>query len=211
MIFPSEGSCDIEASHTAEFLLLLEEEELVGLHKELPADLVVVIDDDIGYIVLLEDFPGCKTGRPGADDGNLAAIDIGPGIDIGGNEGRMVVIGKLADLLHPIHLGDTYPPHLSVDQHLACTALSNTAFQAAFTFAQAMAVHGKASLVKCCSYTKSLITSDLLPFKEEIVLFDGRDIEYGVFNYTVHCYFFNRKAQVYDFLELNNPSTNRIA
>ena len=48
----------------------------MGLHQELTADLIVVVDDQVRDLVPVQLFTSRKTRRSGADDGNGGFINI---------------------------------------------------------------------------------------------------------------------------------------
>ena len=67
---------DVETAHSAEFLFLLKEEELVSLHLELAADGIVVVQHQIVDACLVQFFPHGEAGRSRADDGDGSAINL---------------------------------------------------------------------------------------------------------------------------------------
>ena len=148
MVVAGERLGDVETAHATVLLLLLEEEELVGLHGELSANAVVVVDDDVGDAELVELLAAGEAGRTRADDGNLGLIDFrGGAVAFAGSLGQMVV-GNLLHLFHAIDEGDADALHHAVDEHFAGTALADTAVHAALTALQTVAVDGEACLVQ---------------------------------------------------------------
>ena len=76
MVLPGQGFCNIKASHSPEFLLLFEKEKLMGLHEELSADFIIVVDHNTVHAMPEELLPGCQPGRPGSNDGNRCPEDL---------------------------------------------------------------------------------------------------------------------------------------
>ena len=147
MVVAGECLGNVEAAHSAVFLLLLEEEELVGLHRELSADAVVVVNHDVGDAELVELLAAGESGGTRADDGDLGLIDFrgGDGLGVGVGE---IVVGNLLHLLHAIDEGDADALHDAIDEHFAGAALADAAVHTALTALQTVAVNGEARLME---------------------------------------------------------------
>jgi hypothetical protein len=130
VVVAGQGRGNVETPHPAKLLLLLEEEELVGLHQKLTSDLVVVVDYDVVDPVLVQYLAGCKPGRSGTDNGDCAC----------GRSGRIVVVHSFA---LGCALWGSQPPPLphrlrvmqirlicSIDQHLTGATFANAALEA---------------------------------------------------------------------------------
>ena len=148
MVVAGERLGDVETAHAAVFLLLLEEEELVGLHGELSADAVVVVDDDVGDAELVELFAAGEAGGTGADDGDLCLIDFRAFCGFDSVGFGKIVVGDLLHLLHAVDEGDADAFHHAVDEHFAGTALADAAVHAALAAFQAVAVDGETRLMQ---------------------------------------------------------------
>ena len=128
VVVASQCLGDVEATHAAELLLLLEEEELVGLHVELTADVGVIVDDHIRDAELVEFLTAGQTCRTCADDGDGGLVDLHLALWVLGRLG-LVALGNLADFLHTVDFGDADTADFAVDQHLASAAFTDAAFQ----------------------------------------------------------------------------------
>ena len=67
----------VKATHATELLLLLKEEELVGLHIELASLGSVVVHHNVGDSQCGELLAACQSGRAAADDGNRGLVNLG--------------------------------------------------------------------------------------------------------------------------------------
>ena len=178
VVVASQGLGDVEATHAAEFLLLLEEEELVGLHVELSADAGVVVDHDVADaegVELLAAGEACGTRT---DDGHLGLIDLhlarlrflGLGKHVG-----FVVDG--AHFLDAIDESDADAADLTVDEHLTGATLADAAVEASVATVERVAVDGIAGLVKGCGDGLAPLTFDGLAFILELHKVFLRDVQ----------------------------------
>ena len=140
MVVAGECLGDVKTAHTTELLLLLEEEELMGLHIELTTLGRVVVHHDIGDSQCRELLAASQSGRAAADDGDRGLVNPGlagcTGLALG-----HVVLRNLAHLFHAVNAGDADAAHLTVNKHFTCTALADTALQTAVAARGAVAVH----------------------------------------------------------------------
>ncbi len=156
---------NVEPAHAAEFLLLLEEKELVGLHQELAADTVVIVDHDIGHLVAVQLFPGGQSGRTGANDSHGGTVNFYCGVPVNGHPVRCMIMGDFFHFLHPVDAGYADPLHLAVDQHFAGTAFTDPAFEAALAVTEAVTVHRIAGLVEGSGDGEPKVACNFLSFK----------------------------------------------
>ena len=174
VVVAGERLGDVETAHAAVLLLLLEEEELVGLHRELSADAVVVVDDDVGDAELVELFAAGEAGGTRADDGDFGLIDFrGGGGFVGSGFGK-IVVGNLLHLLHAIDEGDADAFHHAIDEHFAGAALADAAVHTALTALQTVTVDGEPRLVQGRCDGVALRGFHLLT-----LVLKGRDLPFG--------------------------------
>ncbi len=57
MIVTSQAFGNVETPHSAKFEFFFEEKKLMGLHCELPSDLIVVVNNNIFDIMFVEFLP----------------------------------------------------------------------------------------------------------------------------------------------------------
>ena len=76
MVIPGECFGNIETAHAPELLFLFEKEELMGLHQELPANFIIIINYNIIDTLPDQFFPAGETGRSGTNDGNGGFMHI---------------------------------------------------------------------------------------------------------------------------------------
>ena len=187
MVVTGQSLGDVEATHSAEFLLLLEEEELVGLHIELTANAGVVVDDDVADAEGIELLTAGETRRTRTNDGDLGLVDfhfaglvfLRLGKDVG-----LVVDG--AHFLDTIDEGDADAADFAVDQHFAGTALADAAVEASVASVKAVAVNGIAGLVKGGGDGLAPLTFHGLAFILEFHKVFLRDVQNGVFFDFIH-------------------------
>ena len=165
-----QGLGDIESAHAAEAFLLLKEEELVGLHQELAADLVVVVDHQVVDARLAKLLPDGQAGRTGADDGYRGLEDtLGRlGGLVAGHRGETLDAGA-GDLLHAVHLGDADAADVAVHDHLAGAALADAALHGAVTVFQTVMVNRKSCLVQGGRDGLALLALDLAALEFEFL------------------------------------------
>ena len=170
VVVASQCLGDVKAAHATELLLLLEEEELVGLHIELTTLGGIVVHHDVGDSQRRELLAACQSGRAATDDGNCGLVDSGflgcTGLALG-----HVVLGDLAHLFHAVNAGDADAAHLSVDEHFAGTALADAALQAAVASRGAVAVYNESCLMKGGGYGFAFLAANSSPFKLKFHIF----------------------------------------
>ena len=166
---------DVETTHAAVQFLFLEEEELVGLHVELAAHALVVVDDDVADTLFVEHLAAGQSRRTGTDDDDLGLVNL-LGLLFRFGALREVVLGNLLHLLHTVHRGDAYSLDDAVHQHLAGTALADAALEGALASVDAVAVDGKTSLVQGCSNGVALVSRHLLSVKGKNDFFRFRNV-----------------------------------
>ena len=76
MVISCQRFGNIETAHAPELLFLFEKEELMGLHQELPANFIIIINYNIVDPPFDQFFPAGKSRGPRADDGNGCFMDI---------------------------------------------------------------------------------------------------------------------------------------
>ena len=187
VVVAGKGFGDVETTHSAEFLLLLKEEKLVGLHVELTADVGVVIDHDIADAEGVELLAAGQSRRTSADDGNLGLVNfhlsglllLGFGKDVG-------FLVDAAHFLHAIDFGDADTAHDTVYEHLTGTALADAAVEASVAAVERVAVDGITGLVKGGGDGLAPLTFNGLAFIFELHKVFLRDVQNGVFFDFVH-------------------------
>ena len=148
-----KGLGNIETAHAAELLLLLEEEELVGLHIELATDTAIVVNHQIADAESIQLLAAGQTCRTGTDDGHLCLIYLHlAGLMVAHFGPLVLVCSHRAYLFHTVHRGNADAAHLSVDKHLAGTALTDAAIQAAVAPVDTVTVYRIARLMEGCCY-----------------------------------------------------------
>ena len=75
-IFACQCLGDVETTHTAETMFLLEEEEGMRLHDELAANLVVTINYNGMDAQLFQGFTASQTSRTRTNDGHIRTIGV---------------------------------------------------------------------------------------------------------------------------------------
>jgi hypothetical protein len=85
-----------------------------------------------------------------------------------------------------VNQGNANPFHLAVDQHLTGAALANPAFQAPAAVFQAVAVDGKARLVKGCSDGEALVSLHCGPVIPENLYWPFFDLNNRMLGYFMH-------------------------
>ena len=186
-----QGLGNVESAHATELLLFFEEEELVGLHLELPADGVVVVDHEVVDACLVQLFADGQAGWPGTDDGHGRTIDLLLAVLPGGaavNQGE-TLLSDAADFPDAIDLGDADTADVAVHQHFAGTALADTALHGAFAVFQAMVVNRESGLVQRGGDGLAFLATDFLTFKDKFMEILLRDVQNRVGCYFVHKWF----------------------
>ena len=146
----------------------------MGLHGELSADAVVVVDDDVGDAELVELFAAGEAGGTRADDGDLGLIDLrGSAVAFAGSLGQ-VVVGDFLHFLHAIHEGDANAFHHAIHEHFAGAAFADTAVHAALAALQTVTVDGETCLMQGGSDGVTLRSLHLLT-----LVFKGRNLPFG--------------------------------
>ncbi len=187
MVVASQGLGDVEATHAAEFLLLLEKEELVCLHVELTTDVGVVVDDDVADAEGVELLAAGETCGTGTDDGDLGLVDLHlAGLLLLGLGKDGVLLVDAAHFLDAIDFGDADTADFAIDQHLAGTALTDAAVEASVAAVERVAVDGITGLVKGGGYGLAALTFDGLAFILEFHKVFLRDVQDRVFFDFVH-------------------------
>ena len=149
MVVASQRFGDVEATHAAEFLLFLEEEELVGLHVELTAYVGVVVDDDVTDAEGVELLTAGETCGTGTDDGDLGLIDLHlAGLRLFGFGKHIGFVVNGLDFLDAINESDADTADFAVDEHLAGSALADAAVEASVKSVERVTVNGVSGLVK---------------------------------------------------------------
>ena len=74
MVVASQCLGDVKTAHATELLLLLEEEELVGLHIELATDTAIVVNHQIADAEGIQLLAAGQTCRTGTDNDNAASV-----------------------------------------------------------------------------------------------------------------------------------------
>ena len=173
---------NVEAAHAAEFLLFLEEEELVGLHLELAADGVVVVEHQVVDARLVELFADGQAGRSGADDCHGGTVDLFLVLQDGGGavDHREALLSDAPDFPHAVDLGDADAADVAVDEHLAGAAFADAALHGALAVFQAVVVDREAGLVQGGCDGLAFLAADLLSFKYEFVEIFLGDIQDGM-------------------------------
>ena len=149
VVVTGKGLGDIETSHAAELLLLLEEEELVGLHVELAADAGVAVDHQVVDAEGVELPAAGKTCGTCADDGDLCLVDLHFAGLLGESVGHILLV-ELTDFADVVDWRDTDAANLAVDEHFAGAALADAALEAAWFAVDGVAVDGEACLMEGC-------------------------------------------------------------
>jgi len=147
-VIAGQGFGNLEASHSAKLLLLFKEEELVGLHVELSANCCVVINHNVLNTMLKQQLACRQAGRPGANDGHGGFINPGAVQLISRFYARCIVLGYFTNLLNPINRGNANTFNLTIYQHLACSTLAYTAFEATFPIFETVAMNRISCLMK---------------------------------------------------------------
>ena len=182
-----EGFGDVESAHAAELLLLLEEEELVRLHPELPADGAVVINHEVVHPGFPEFLPHGESGRTCADDGDRGLVDfLGR---IGGRRGFHVVetvFPGAVYLLYAVHLGDADPADVAVHDHFAGAAFADAALHRAVAVFQTMVMDGKSGLMQRGGDGLAFLAVNGLPFELKCVQVFLRDVQNRMLRDLVH-------------------------
>lgn len=185
LVFSGKGLGDVESSHSAEFLLFFEEEELVGLHQELAAYLAVVVYYQVAYLLFVEFFPYCKPGGTCSDYCNSGFVYLYFSFMFF-LFFRKVGVGDALYIFDSVCLGYTDPPHFPVYKHLTCPAFAYAAFQCAFSVVQTVFVNNESCLVKGCCYGEAFAALHFLSFKSKLGILFFRDREDGMFGNLVH-------------------------
>ena len=150
VVVAGKGLGDVEASHPSEAFLLLEEEELVGLHVELTAYLAVVVDHDVVDAEGVQLLAAGKAGRTGTDDGHLRLVYLYLAFLLVAHFGQLSLMAVDAThFLDTVYLRHADAAHLAVDEHFAGSAFSDAAVEAPVAAVQTVAMHGKAGLMQC--------------------------------------------------------------
>ena len=173
--------------HTGPDWLLLEEEELVGLHVELSSDAGIVVDHDVADAEGVQLFAAGQTCGTRTDDGHLGLVNLnltwelflGFGKDIG-----LVVDGT--HFLHAVDEGDADTADLAVDEHFTGAALADAAVEASVATVERVAVDGITGLVKGGGDGLAPLTFHGLAFILEFHKVFLRDIQDRVFLNFVH-------------------------
>ena len=76
MVISCQRFGNIETAHPPELFFFFKKEELVGLHQELPANFIIIINYNIINTPFDQFFPAGQSRRPGAYDGNGCFMDI---------------------------------------------------------------------------------------------------------------------------------------
>ena len=121
----------------------------MGLHQELAADLVVVVQHDVVDARLAELFAHRQAGRTGTHDGHRGLEDALGSFRrlVAGNLGETLHAGA-ADALHAVHLGDADAADVAVHDHFAGTAFADAALHRTVAVFQAVVMDGEARLVQ---------------------------------------------------------------
>ncbi len=88
--------------------------------------------------------------------------------------------------LHSIYVGDTYAPHLSIDQHFASSAFADTTLKTARTTLEAVAVDGISCLMQGCCNGFSTLSTYGFPFKLKLYDIVVGDVDYGMSCDAIH-------------------------
>ena len=157
-----ESPGDIESSHPAEAFLLLEEKELVGLHQELPSDLTVAVYDQAVHTLLKQFLADSQTCRTCTDNGHSRPVDLPfflsavPFSDK--HTLKTAVRTEPGDLAYPVHLSDTDTADPAVDEHLAGSALADTALHSTLAVLQTETVYRIPCLMQGGRHCLSLLS-----------------------------------------------------
>ena len=182
-----KGLGNIETTHAAKLLLLLKEEELVGLHVELATDAAVVINDEVGDAEGVQLLAASQSCGAGTDDCYLGLVDfhlallgfLGLGED-------MDTAVHMAHLFHSIDKGDANASHLPVDNHFTGAALADAAVKTAVAAVDAVAVHGEPGLVESGGNGVALAALHLLSVIKKFNNLALRDVQNRVCFDSVH-------------------------
>ena len=177
--------CDVKTTHSAVFLLLFKEEELVGLHVELSADAAVVVNHQIVDAQLVQLFAAGKSRRTRADYGHACLVDGDLPLEVFPEFG-LVVLGYFAHLVHIVNLGDADAADFPVNQHFAGSALADSAFQAAVTAVQTVTVDRMSGLMQGGCNGVAFCGLYFFSFKQKFDIFLFRNVQNGVRSYFIH-------------------------
>ena len=147
VVVASKSLGNIEATHSAEFLFLLEEKELVGLHIELSTDMRIVVYYYVVDIEFIQLLAAGKSGGACSDDCHLSLVNLDFAFFVSLGFGHIVLF-QLTYFFHVVYQGDADASYLSIYEHLAGSAFSDSAFQASWTSVNAVTVDGVSGLMK---------------------------------------------------------------
>ena len=139
---------DIKSAHTAELLLLLKEEKLVGLHIELTTNPGIIVYHDIIYPKGIQLLAACQACRTRTDDSHLGLVHLHLSRFLIPHARQLAFAAVDAtNLLNTVDQCHTYTAHLAVDQHLAGSTLAYTTVKTTVTAVQAVTVYRETCLM----------------------------------------------------------------
>ena len=185
VVVASKRFCDVETTHSAVNLLLLEEEELVRLHIELTANSFVVIDNYVGNAHFVEFLTASQTSRTSTDDYNLSLVNLACFV-LRFDDLREIVLRNFANRLNAIDRSYADTLYFSIDQHLAGTAFADAALEAALASVDAMTVNREARLMQGCCNSITFLSCNLLTIILKGGLFGLWNVQNRMFGNLVH-------------------------